>query len=308
MSLVMQENEIAGKYRNSSENDIISRLQSVKSFIRDEFIYGGHWLALGGSFLVLTIMLFLQISIHWEFLVVAYLSGMIIYGYDRYRDIATDSSDNVKRSNHLKRCSRFLPFALMGYGIAFFALILFFGTLESIVFGAIFVSGGVLYTHGSKKVTKKIMGFKTYYTAFFVASLVIFTMLYCSYQFYWAVPILFVFLFLRMFIDCSFCDIKDMDADQKNHLLTFPVVLGKERFLKILHLLNIFSFLPIFIGVALQVIPMFSLFLLISSFVSIYYIEKARNSTTDIRSLISYVVDGEFVVFPIALMIGALIL
>jgi 4-hydroxybenzoate polyprenyltransferase len=307
MDVVRHQNRVYNEFRFQNK-DIAEKVFRVITFLRDEFIYGGHWISLGASCLVLSTMLFLGISIRWEFLLIAYLSGMIIYGYDRYRDIAVDSSDNCNRTNHLKRCYPALPFLLTGYGVAFFALLAYFGNVESVLFGGLLVIIGVLYTHRLKKLTRKIVGFKNYYTAFSVATLVIFTALFCSYQLNWALLILFVYLFLRMFVDCSFCDIKDMDEDRKNKLLTFPVVLGKDRFLTILHLMNILACFPIIIGVVLHVLPLFSLIILISSFYSFYFIQKARNVQTDIRSLVSHVVDGEFAVWPLLLFIGGILI
>jgi len=301
------------KYRNLYDTvgfqnqQIFKRLYTTKKFLCDEFIYGGHWLSLGASALVLSTMLLLRIPIRWEFLIVAYLCGLIIYGYDRYKDVAIDSVNNAKRANHLKKYYRFIPFIFMGYGIAYFVLLLYFGTMESVLFGGVLVLIGILYTHRLKKLTTKIVGFKNYYTSFSVALSVVFTALYCSYQLNWLLLILFVFLFLRMMIDCSFCDIKDMDEDRKHKLLTFPVVCGKDRFLTILHIMNVVACFPIIIGVVLHVLPLFSLCILISSFYSFYFIQKARYEQTDIRSLISYVVDGEFTVWPLLLFFGGIL-
>jgi len=187
-------------------------------------------------------------------------------------------------------------------------LLLCFGTVNSIIFGTVFLFIAMLYTMKLKKITTKILGFKNIYTSFSVSLSLVFIMLYYAYPFTWFVLVLFIFLFLRFIIDTSFCDIKDMSADKKLHLKTFPLHLGKQKFLLLLHILNFFSFFLLLTTILLKIIPSFVIvFSLFIFFYNCYYIQKASNPKTNIHLLSSTIVDGEFIFWPFVLYIGSLL-
>mgnify|MGYP000052318336 CR=1 FL=1 len=80
--------------------------------------------------------------------------------------------------------------------------------------------------------------------------------------------LLFLFVFLRWIINTAFFDVKDIEADKKDNLKTFPVVLGNKNFLRFIHILNLFSFSPIIIGVYFDTLPSFTLALCLFYFYS----------------------------------------
>lgn len=276
----------------------------IKKFIIDEFVYGGHLVSLASSTIALSAMLLLNINIRWEFLIIAYLGTYCIYGYDHYKGINIDSSGNSTRTNHLKKYYGVIPFVLIAYGITFFLLIAYFGNITSIFFGGLLLLSSLFYTSKVKKMTTKIVGFKNIYTSFSVSLLIIFTAVYCSYPIGWLLFIIFAFLFLRLMIDTSFCDIKDMDTDIKLNLLTLPLYFGKQKFLSILHIINFLSFSLLLIAVIMQLVPVYWLLLGIFTIYCFFYIQKAKNPETNFQSLSSIVVDGEYLVWPILLFVG----
>jgi 4-hydroxybenzoate polyprenyltransferase len=109
-------------------------------------------------------------------------------------------------------------------------------------------------------------------------------------------------------VNTCFCDIKDMENDKKYQIKTLPVVLGKEKFIVVLHIINIISLTPILIGVYLHVLPLFSLLLVALIMYSVYYIQKSKRKETNIQSLSSIVVDGEYVFWPFILFVGSLLI
>ena len=281
------------------------KLLGIRNFIFNEFIHGGHLCSLGVSAVVLSVMLLLGIMIRWEFLVIVYLLVLCVYSYDHYKELKVDALNNSYRTNHLRKYCKLFPFILTLYGTVVLVLLFYFGDIESLIFGGTLLLTGILYTKKFKKLTKKIIGFKNYYTSFSISSIIFFTTIYYnSHIMSMAVLILFIFLFLRLIINTSFCDIKDVNADKKDHLLTLPIVFGRERFLVLLHILNLFSVVPLIIGVYMKLLPSFSLLLLTSIFYSSYYLYKGRKRTTDIQSISSTLVDGEFILWPFLLFIG----
>jgi 4-hydroxybenzoate polyprenyltransferase len=284
---------------------IASKILAAKRFVIDEFVHGGHLLSLGSSAVALSTMLLLGTTIRWEFLLIVYFGTYCIYNYDHYKGLNIDSLNNSNRSNHLKKYNKIIPVIIIIYAIGFFSLLIEFGNFQSFIFGGALLFSGLFYTSKVKKMTEKIVGFKNFYTSVSIASLVFFTGIYCSIPFGLVVLLLFVFLFLRFMVNTCFCDIKDVDADKKYGIKTFPVILGKEKFLSVLHVINVVSFIPLLIGVYLRILSLFSLFLIVSIVYSFYYIQKAKQKETDIQSLSSIVVDGEFAFWPFILFMGS---
>lgn len=283
---------------------LTSKLLIAKNFIRDEFIYGGHLIACATSALALSVMILFGGKFRWEFFLIIYLGTLCIYNYDHYKEIEKDSVNNSKRTNHLKIYKKFHTAILISYGFGFFSLLFYFGNLGSIAFGGLLLFSSLLYTEKVKKHTEKLVGFKNFYTAFSFAMLTIFTAIYCSYQLNWLLFTFFLIVLLNVLMDTSFCDIKDMETDKKQKLLTLPLYLGKQKFLSLLHILNFILFSILLIAVIFQILPLFSILLILSTIYTFYYIHKAKNSKTDIHSLSNLIVDGGHLSWPIVLLAG----
>lgn len=294
------------KYRNinTTVGYNAEKILAIKDFICKEFVYGGHLIGLTASAIVLSAMLLMDVSIRWEFLLIAYLVTQCVYTYNHYKEMETDSLDNFNRTNHLKKYQKLLPLIITVYGVGFFALLFYFGNAESFIFGGAILLLGLLYTYKLKKLTKKIVGFKNIYTSVAVSLLILLTAFYYSYPINLLVILVTIFLFFNMVINTSFCDIKDMDSDRKQNLLTLPLYLGKQNFLLFLSMLHFLPFIIIPLGVFFGILPLYSLFLLIMFFYSFYYIQKVRDTKTDIQRLSSVILDGEFMIWPFLLFVG----
>lgn len=287
---------------------VIEKLYNVKNFICNEFIHGGHLIALGTAGIALSSMFLFNVNIRLEFLLIVYLGTLCIYNYDYYKEVDFDSSNSSLRANHLKKCYKYRPLLLSFYGIGFLSLLLYFGNIESIIFGVSLLLLGLLYTKKFKKFTGKITGFKSYYTALSFSLLIVFTAIYCSYPISLLLFIFFVFVFLHILIVTSFCDIKDMETDKKQNLKTLPIYLGKHKFLIFLHLMNFISFIIIFTAINIQLIPLFSIFLILSNFYCFYFIRKAKNTKTNIHTLTNVMVDAEYLFWPFFLFLGKMVI
>lgn len=287
---------------------LFNKLFRLRTFIKNEFIYGGHILSIGTSLIALSTMLLLNIAIRWEFLLIIYLGTQCIYNYDHLKEFDSDETNNSKRTEHLKKYQSLIPYILIFYGTSYFALLFFFGNIESIIYGLILLTCGLLYTIKFKDITRRIVGFKSVYTALSWGLMVLFTAIYCSYSANILLFVILLFVFLRWFVNTSFCDFKDVDSDKKENLLTLPIYFGKEKFLKFLHIINFTAFLLLFFAILFGIAPLSSIFLFFFFIYGAYYIQKAKNPETDLESLSNIVVDGEFMFWPIFLIIGSSIL
>jgi 4-hydroxybenzoate polyprenyltransferase len=278
-------------------------------FIWNEFVYGSHWGSLSASAIALTVLMILQINIHWEFLLIIYLVTQSAYTYNHYKEIEFDTLSNSPRVNHLRSYSTILPYLPWMYGSIFFVLLLYFGNITSILFGGILLLIGLLFTSKGKVLSKKIKGFKTAYASLSWCCLtVIFTAIYVSYSNILPVVFLFIIIIIRLIINLSFSDFKDMESDKQRGLVTLPMLFAtKTRGLNFLHGLNMISCLIILSGILLKILPLFSIFLIFSSLYNFYYLQKGKQETTDISTLTHVFVDGESYCWPLLVFIGKVI-
>ena len=285
--------------------DISKKITEVKEFIINEFIHGGHLAALSVMAIALSAIFLFNMPIKFGLLITVYLLTLCVYSYDHYKEIKEDSEGNKDRAEHLKKYNKILPLLLISYGAFFLFVLFYFGTFGSMLVGLLLLFSGLLYTEKFKKITEKIAGFKNIYTSFSISSLVVLTAVYYSVSILtWSLILIFAILFLRLMINTSFCDIKDIDSDKKNSLLTLPIVFGKKKFLRFLHIINFSFAIPLIFGIYIGALPVFSLFLLISSIYSFLYIYKTEKEKTDVKSISSTLVDGEFIIWPVLLFIG----
>jgi len=300
MTIVSNQN-VTGYYRGH----IIENIYNLKK----EFIHGGHLLALGAPAVVLSITMLLRLPIRWEFLLLAYLFTICVYNFDHFKDLQKDATNNSERTQYLKNHQKLLPYIIFAYGCGFFILLLFYGTIGSIIFGIAFFIIALMYTIKFKNLTRKILGLKNIYTSFSMGLLFILITLLYSYQINWVVFVFFIFLFLRFFMNTSFCDIKDMESDKKQNLKTLPIFFGKQRFLLFLHALNVVSILFILFTSLIGVTPSFiTLFLLLIFCYNFYVINKAKNPKANISFLTGVLMDGELILWPCILLIGSTLL
>ena len=284
------------------------KLNKLGAFLKNEFIYGGHWLSLGGSAFAISIMLMLNTVFKFELILIVYLLCHIVYNFDHYRNLEQDKHDNPKRSNHLKKYQKLFPILFSIYVCLFIGLLWYFGNLLSLSVGILILIIGFLYSIGLKNLTKKIIGFKNIYTSFSVSMLVILISFHIGISLNLSAIIIFIFIFLRLLINSSFCDLKDMNSDRKKNLKTLPIYFGKRRFLSFLHIINLLSLLLIVIGIISGALPIFVIIILLSFPIVLFYLNKAKNPNVNIENLTSVFVDGEFILWPLILIGGQYLL
>jgi len=278
------------------------------NFIWNEFVYGAHWISLSSISISLCTMLLLDLQIRWEFLLIVYLGTLSIYRYNHYKEIKLDELSNSGRTNHLKKYEKILPFTIFIFAILFFVFLIYYGNLKSIFFGIILLLLGFFFTDIFKKATRVVIGFKSFYTSFSFSLLILFTTTYCSYQINKIALFFLLFCFLRFLIGTSYCDIKDIQNDKKRNLLTLPIILGNERFLTLIQLINLASLSFIVIAIFLHIFPIYTLVLSFAFFYSFYYIVKSHDTSYCFDSLFAVIVDGEFIYWPFLFLIGHFIL
>lgn len=279
------------------------------SSIINEILYGGYYAALGSPFLILSVSFMLDIQTDLPILSISYLLPLIVYSYDYYQDIEKDMKSNSERALYLSKKAQYYPKILFMYVVMLGSLLLLFSNYKLILFILGIVIGGILYSVALKGVTSKIPLFKNIYTALtWALGGTFFIVFYYSLSITMAFLLLFLFIFLRVLINIVFFDLKDANGDKEEGLKTLPALLGKEKSINILYLLNIISFIPLFLGIYCHIIPVFSFLLTIFYIYVFYYIKKSKEVHGKKLAIISHAMaDSEFVIWPIVLIIGQFI-
>ena len=290
----------------SLASGLYGRLMLVLRILENEFIFGGYLTSLGLPAFVLSVSILLNSSIDWPVLAIAYLTPLIVYSYNYYGELERDLATNPERAMYLRKKVSLYPFILGAYFLLLGLLLVEFANPVMIIFVLILLFCGIFYTLLFKDMTKDIPGFKGVYIAsvWALAGAFIFNF---HYQLSWGLfsVLIFLFIFLRGIINVTFFDIKDIASDAAHGLKTLPVLLGRERTLAFLHLLNVLAFIPLVVGVYLGIIPLYGLSLLVFYFYDLYYLKKAGTiNKKDLRVLSYTLADAEFILWPLMLIIG----
>lgn len=283
------------------------KVKPILIFVWNEFIFGGHLLSLGAVSIVFTSAVLLNISITIDFLLIVYLIAYIIYLYDRFKEYKKDFLTNRDRTQHMTRYVKYTSIIIFCCILIVVWTLLSFGNQLSLIFGFLLIVFGLLYNVYFKKITKKIVGFKNFYVAFSWSLLVIFLVFYYSFSLDLSVLSISLFIFLRLLINTVFFDIKDIESDKKCNLNTIPVLYSKNKTLNYLHIINISSLALIMVVVYKDIFPTFFLSLAFFCFYSFYYIQKAKNVNVNVNKLSYIIVDGEYLLWPIVLILGKFI-
>lgn len=275
-----------------------------------EFVYGGHLLSLGSSSIVLAVMIIAGVSIDLNLLLLAYLISQIVYNHDHLKDsIKAGDLSNKERTQHLLETRNRQLNTLFLY-IILFSIVGLFTNIKVFLLASAIVVGGVLYTLRMKQFTRKVIAFKNVYIAFFWSLLALLIPL--NYQGLNALLIFFVFaiyIFVRWIINSSYFDIKDLSSDRSEGLKTIPAVFGLSKTILILHILNIVSGVMIIISIVNHVLPQISIVMLAFTVYSFIYLYKTKSMTRKQLRIFSYVmVDGEYLLWPLFLTVGKMLL
>ncbi len=273
--------------------------------LQNEFIYGGYLTSLGSPALVVCTAMMLNALPGMPLLAVAYLIPLVVYSFNIYIEHEKDRAANPERSWLAARKARVYPLMIMLFALLMGAALLH-TSLSLALFTSALVLAGILYTLVFKGLTKKIPGFKSAYTsliwacdgAFFLA---FYDPAYASP----ACAFIFVFILVKSLINTAFFDIKDVETDKAEGLKTVPAVLGKDKALRLLRVLNPIAFVPLPAGVLSGALPAFSLSLLALLPYTHWYLKKAEGSgSVEIRRMSYTMAEAEVILWPVLLAAG----
>lgn len=285
-----------------SMNKKMFQKRNIFAVVWDEFVYSSHLVALGDILALFSLSIILKVEVSISFFVVVYLSILAINFFNRYEDAGQDVLTNSERSKTVQKYFKYMPYAMGTLFVSSFLITAYFASFNALIFMMFLFGLGILYSIFLKNITRNVIGFKNFMTALPYGLLVVFMAIYANYELSLAIILIAVFYFIRIFINTAYFDIKDMDSDKKEGLKTLAVVYGEQRTKKILLFINAISIVPIFAGIYLNVLPLYSLGILFTVFYALIYLGKKRISNQSL--MYNVVVDGEFIFWLPYLLVG----
>ncbi|MCP6718786.1 MAG: UbiA family prenyltransferase [Patescibacteria group bacterium] len=278
-------------------------IKKILEFSWKEFIYGGHLLALGAGAIVISAALLLDERVSWDYPVIIYLIAYTAYLYNRYKEVDKDFLTNPKRTQHLKKYIRYVPLIIWCVFFIIIGILVYSKKLLTLPFILFLFLGGLLYTVFFKKVTKKITAFKNFFVALEWTLPIAFLPIYYSFSFSLPLFLIIIFVYLKTFIVNSYFDTKDVEVDEKEKLLTLPITLSLNRYLVYLKYLTLLFGLIIILSVWFEQLPIFSLILVFTIPFNFYIFKETQKSIIS-PSRLYFLAGGEFIIWPILLLIG----
>lgn len=283
-------------------------IKKIFKFVWNEFIYSGHLISLGAVSIVFTSAILLDIKITWDCLIIIYLLTFSCLLYNRYKEQKIDILINSTRTKYLVKYFDYIFLIIFFSVLISIGILLYYYKILVLLYFIFLFLFSLCYTKYLKTFTWKIKFFKNICFSLIASLLLVFLIFYYSYPFL-NIPfaLIFIFIFLRMFVNTVFLDIKDMQSDRKIELLTFPILFGKEKTLIFLKGVTILSVLPIIFGVCFDLLPKFSLILLLIIPYSFYYFNKSRIEKN--FYLVNYfLADMEFILWTIFILLAKVLI
>ncbi|WP_394697873.1 UbiA family prenyltransferase [uncultured Methanomethylovorans sp.] len=212
-----------------------------------------------------------------DLLLVTYLIFYPIYLYDYTQGATDDILTNSARANYLSGNKK-TYFIVAGSLVVLTVLFMHFSNSITMIMGFVVLALGLLYSSYFKKLTKKIIAFKNFFVSTVWALLVLFFFFYYSIPINAAALIVAGFVFTRMIAIQILFDVRDVEGDRKNGLLTIPVVMGSHKEFGLLKILNIASIALLTFAVYLHILPLISLSFVPVMFYAFSYIKKVKSA------------------------------
>lgn len=281
-------------------------MKKILKLIWDEFIYGGHLLSFGAVGITYTTSRLLDSQVTLPILIIVYLFAQSMYSLNRYIEYEGDIETNPDRTHHIKTYITKLPYLIAIELLIGITLLIINNKFWALLFCLVPLICGYLYSTHLKKLTSTIPGFKTIIVSFVWSLFVPFYVIYYGQEVHFvSFLFIFLFIFMRWFINTSFFDIKDITSDSKNELKTLPIIFGQTKYIRILHLLNVFSLVLLFLGILLGALPFstYLLFLLLP-FTILYLNLSTKTSSAYVYYVIA---DSEFLLWALLIYLGGII-
>ncbi len=264
-----------------------SAMNLLSVIVRD-----GHLTAIGSSSVSLVSALLLNLSIPVAIHIIPFLSCELIYSFNRYKEKRLDGFSK-KEEKGLRKKAFFYPFFLIISSILVYCLIQV-GSKHLGYFALFVTVMGLLYTILLKNITKSVPGFKNFFVSFCWSLIIFLPLVYSETLIDNIIPAILVasFVFLNTMAFEIILDVRDSDRDKVGHLITFPLVMSKEKVFFLISLLSLISVIPVIFGAVIGFFAMSSLVLLIPSFSVLAFTFIIFKTTSIKKEIYEFLLDS----------------
>nr|WP_321498125.1 UbiA family prenyltransferase [uncultured Methanolobus sp.] len=262
------------------KNDIVV----LMNMLWRELVFGGHLFALGSVSVVMACSIVFMIPVSWDILFVTYLLFYAIYLYDYTQGASSDEATNSSRAKYLL-CKNKSKCTVIITSLVLFTIMMVFTSIIITAIGMSILVLGLLYGSHFKKLTKKIPAFKNVFVSIVWAFMAIFAFIYYSVPITYGAIMLALFVFIRMMNIQILFDVRDMEGDRKDGLLTVPAIIG-EKYPFILKLINYVSIGFVAGCIVLGLLPVFTAAIVPMAYYGKRYINRVVRSRKEYTSYI----------------------
>ncbi len=297
-------NQIYGE--NTNEDLFSIDLEEIFKPVWNEFIYGGHLFAVGAMCVVYMCAFLFDLPVTWDLLFIIYLIFYPIYLYDYFAGIEEDKASNSQRAEYLQNNkTRILSIVLYLSIITLALMYVLYSDIINMLIGFSVLVLGMLYHSHFKGLTRHIVAFKNIFVSAVWALLVFAPFVYYSCPITMSAVIVALFVFLKMISIQILFDMRDVDGDRIQGLLTIPIVVNGHE-LSILKGLNIFVMSLVAISVLYQAIPLSAMMLFFAFAYTLNYIDRVTLSRKDYGSY--FLAAGEPILWLFLILSGSVFL
>lgn len=268
--------------RNDNVNNNISKLAGM---LWKEIVFGGHLFATGSVSVIMACATIFMIPISWDILFVSYLLFYAIYLYDYSAGASSDELTNEDRARYLQCKNKSKCIVTIVSAILFLVLLTFTNTVITLI-GLSILIFGLLYGSHFKKLTKKIPAFKNIFVSLVWSFMALFLFVYYSLPITYGALMLALFVFIRMMNIQILFDVRDVEGDIADGLLTIPALFGERTYTSILRLINFVSIVFILVCVIMGLFPFFTLAIIPMFYYAITYIDRVMESKKNYSSYV----------------------
>jgi len=221
-------------YSNITEKSLKKLFDGFLSFsekILSFLVFNSLFISLVCVFLTYCSFEFLNVQPNSILLIAVFLSTFSVYSLNRLTDLEEDSVNIPERGAYVKGKEKILLFlCILSYAVA-----LLIGVIVNPVIILVFLFPliiGVLYSiEVSPKLPrlKNIPGMKNFIVTLSWVVGAVFVPLTCNYQGFGPTVMIFIFIFIKIFVNAVSFDIRDIEGDKKSGVKTIPVLLGRSR-------------------------------------------------------------------------------
>lgn len=240
--------------------------------------------------LVFSISKLLDQKLSYIFLIIILTSSIIIYLFDFI-------FDRIKLIGLLGKILCLL--LLLALLLLNFGLIIGKNNVLLLFVYSVFMFLSLIYAPFTKKISRKIIGFKDFYVTICWAFITPLFVLYHHDKFSAQVIFLIFLIFSRDFINVSYCDIKDINDDTKNHIRTLANILGPKKMVRYIMIISFVSIFIVIIGVAAGFFSLYYFLLLLPILFTAWLVLRSKQS----KIFSSANVDFEYIFWAILLII-----